>query len=67
MRSLSSLAGPSWLNDEGHNAGLYEGEIPLVFIIGGDETCIMASETGDVKVIGSVDIKKHEKKTDDSR
>ena len=24
------VAGPSWWKDEGHNAGLYEGEFPLV-------------------------------------
>jgi hypothetical protein len=37
------------------------------FIVGGDETCMMACDDGAIHIIGSADRKKHEKKTHDSR
>ena len=37
------------------------------FIIGGDETCLMASDDGSCKVVGDAERKKHEKKTADCR
>ena len=37
------------------------------FIVGGDETCILASSAVDFMVIGSKDRKKHEKIVADSR
>lgn len=43
------------------------GEVMHHFVVGGDETCVMANHAGDVKIIGSVDVKKHEKNVDDSR
>ena len=42
------------------------GEVIQHFIIGGDETCFMASD-GEVCVIGEKGVKKHEKKLVDSR
>ena len=43
------------------------GELIQHFIIGGDETCLMACASGEVRVIGSTGKRKHEKKTNDSR
>jgi hypothetical protein len=43
------------------------GELIHHFIVGGDETCFMASAQGTVKVVASVSKTKHEKKDSDSR
>ena len=43
------------------------GEVIQHFIIGGDESCFMASANGDCRVIGSVGKKKHERNIMDSR
>ena len=43
------------------------GEVMHNFIIGGDESCFMASVNGDCRVIGSRNKKKHEKNIADTR
>ena len=43
------------------------GELIQHFIVGGDETCLMAAENGAVKVYGSATRRKHEKVNLDSR
>ena len=43
------------------------GELLPHFIIGGDETCMIADADGSLKVLGSAGRKKHEKKTSDFR
>ena len=43
------------------------GEVMHHFIIGGDESCFMASANGDCRVIGSRNKKKHEKNIADTR
>ena len=43
------------------------GEMIKHFIIGGDESCFMASVNGDCRVIGSVGKAKHERNIMDSR
>jgi len=43
------------------------GELIHCFISGGDETCLMASDDGTVRIIGGVGRKKHETKSADSR
>jgi hypothetical protein len=47
--------------------GLKFDELIHHFIVGADETCMMACEDGKILVIGSAGRKKHEKKTNDSR
>jgi hypothetical protein len=55
-----------------HNTGVCNktgksfGEVIEHFILGGDETCIMASQ-GKTRIIGATGKKKHEKNTSDSR
>ena len=47
--------------------GLKFDELIHHFLVGADETCMMACEDGKILVIGSAGRKKHEKKTNDSR
>jgi len=37
------------------------------FILGGDETCLIADADGDLKILGAAGKKKHEKKKADYR
>ena len=43
------------------------GELIHYFVVGGDETCLMATENGSIKVYGSANRTKHEKINMDSR
>jgi hypothetical protein len=43
------------------------GELIDHFIVGGDETCLMADADGDLKILGEVGRKKHERKVADFR
>ena len=47
-------------------SGVAFGELIQHFIVGGDESCIIASD-GTTKIFGSIDRRKHEKKLEDSR
>ena len=43
------------------------GELIDHFLIGADETCMMADSNGDLKIVGSKGMKKHEKKVSENR
>jgi hypothetical protein len=50
-----------------NHTGKLFGEVIQHFVIGGDEACLMADDHGDLRIIGAAGIKKHEKKTSDTR
>jgi hypothetical protein len=50
-----------------NRTGKLFGEVIQHFVISGDEACLMADNHGDLRIIGAAGIKKHEKKTSDTR